>query len=89
MRTLQIQALNMKFIRKFFGLKPKIGDPVSSYLDFGIRYKGVVIETRYGKDEAFPGAYVHGEIIISTHWRGVVIEENPRFFVSQPRLLIS
>lgn len=67
----------MRFIRRLFGLRPKVGDPVSGGLDFSVSYEGVVVEICNNK--YMPGAYVSGTITINSDWKGVLKEEHLRF----------
>jgi len=77
----------MKLLRKFFGLKPAVGDTVGGGLDFGVSYSGVVIETRY--NTKMRGAYVSGKITLSNMWKGEIVENHDRFFVPLSRLKIT
>ena len=52
----------MKWLRKMLGFKPKIGDTVEGYLDYGFKYSGVVLKTDYS-NPFFPGALVLGKKI--------------------------
>lgn len=77
----------MRFIRRLLRLRPKVGDPVSGWLDFSVSYEGVVIEMCNNK--YMPGAYVSGTITINSDWKGVLKEEKTRFFVPLDRLCIA
>lgn len=47
-------------IRKFFGMRPRVGDPVRGYMGYGMTYDGVVIKTDY--KSIMPSATVKGTI---------------------------
>lgn len=70
--------------RKLLWLKPKAGDKVKGYSDFGVQYEGTVIEV--GKDKEMPGAYVKGKFIISTLWNGIIEKKDDKFFIPKDRL---
>ncbi len=76
----------MKFIRKLFGLTPKIGDTVKGYIDYGVQYEGKVIEVR--NDEIMPGVIVDGIKTITTDWNGDIVTSEPRIFVPMSRVVI-
>ena len=76
----------MKFIRKLFGLTPKIGDTVKGYIDYGVQYEGKVIEVR--NDELMPGVIVDGTKTITTDWSGDIVTSEPRIFVPMSRVTI-
>lgn len=71
-------------IRKLLGFKPKVGDKVKGYSDFGVQYEGTVIEVE--SSEEMPGAYVKGKFIISTLWRGTIEKKDDRFFIPKDLL---
>ena len=76
----------MKFIRKLFGLTPKIGDTVKGYLDYSVQYDGNAIEVC--NDEIMPGVIVDGVKTITTDWNGDVTTNEPRIFVPMSRVVI-
>jgi hypothetical protein len=76
----------MKFIRKLFGLTPKVGDTVKGYIDYSVQYEGKVIEVR--NDEIMPGVIVDGVKTITTDWNGDIITNEPRIFVPMSRVVI-
>ena len=76
----------MKFIRKLFGLTPKIGDTVKGYLGYGVQYQGKVIEVC--NDEIMPGVIVDGVKTITTDWNGDISTSEPRIFAPMSRVVI-
>ena len=71
-------------IRKLLGLKPKVGDKVKGYSDYGVQYEGIVTEIE--SSNGMPGAYVKGKFIISSLWRGAIEKKDDRFFIPKDLL---
>lgn len=79
----------MKKLRQLLRLRPLLGDNVAGSLDFGITYKGKVVETNYGENEILRGAYISGKVYISNMWMGEIIIDTDKEFVPLNRLKIS
>lgn len=76
----------MKFIRKLFGLTPKVGDTVKGYVMPGVQYDGIVVEVL--NYEIVPGVIVDGVTTISTDWNGNISNRHPRIFVPMSKVII-
>lgn len=61
-------------IRKFLGLKPRVGDKIIAGMDFGVHFAGVVTEDHSG-NEAFPHYRADGIVTISNMWKGEIEEQ--------------
>lgn len=75
-------------IRKFLGFKPRVGDQIAAGMDFGVHFKGTVIEDN-SSNEALPHYICKGVTTIYTHWNGVVEKESDREIVPAGRARIA
>jgi len=74
----------MKWIRKLFGCRPKLGDTIAAGLDFGVSFTGVVVQDK-SSCEYMPGYVCNGTVHISNMWKGKIEEQEEGFFVPLAR----